>query len=115
MKYLDFGGPDGVYRDNKVSQSTILFLNKERETYLDNDRNFVHSYDKTWELRNKYHFGNDGRMHSDVHVAYIMVDQDGRVMQLQRVCLNKEKTKYLDNERKDVYLNYKKPTTRKGL
>lgn len=107
-KNLDFSEPYAVvYRDDKASQSMTRCLNKEREAYLDDERNAVYSDEKRRELRNDYHVGNDGRMHSDVDKADIVVDQDGRVMQLQRVCLNKGKTEYLDNERKDVLLNDK--------
>ncbi|OAP03420.1 hypothetical protein AXX17_AT3G38330 [Arabidopsis thaliana] len=107
-KNLDFSEPYAVVdRDDKASQSITRCLNKEREAYLDNERNAVFSDDKRQELRNEYHPGNDGRIHSDVDMADIVVDQDGRGVQLQRRCLNKGKAAYLDNERKDVYLNYK--------
>ncbi|VYS59345.1 unnamed protein product [Arabidopsis thaliana] len=107
-KNLDFSEPYAVVdRDDKASQSITRCLNKEREAYLDNERNAVFSDDKRQELRNEYHPGDDGRIHSDVDMADIVVDQDGRGVQLQRRCLNKGKAAYLDNERKDVYLNYK--------
>ncbi|CAD5324860.1 unnamed protein product [Arabidopsis thaliana] len=113
-KNLDFSEPYGVVdRDDKASQSITRCLNKEREAYLDNERNAVFSDDKRQELRNEYHPGDDGRIHSDVDMADIVVDQDGRGVQLQRRCLNKGKAAYLDNERKDVYLNYKSQQLKK--
>lgn len=73
--YHDYNGPTDVAdRDDKALQSITLCLNKGREAYLDNERKTVYSDDKRRELRNEYHFGNDGRMHSDIHEANIVVD-----------------------------------------
>ncbi|EOA12265.1 hypothetical protein CARUB_v10007987mg [Capsella rubella] len=103
-KNLDYSEPNAVVdQDDKASQS----LNKEREAYLDKERNAVLLDDRRRNLSEEYHFGNDGRMHSDVDRADMLVDQDGRVVQLKQECLNKGKAAYLNNERKDVYLNHK--------
>ncbi|KFK33893.1 hypothetical protein AALP_AA5G074700 [Arabis alpina] len=98
---------DGRDMDANRHGSSPLSQIGESEAYVDNVRKVVYLDDEREEMRNEYHFGNDSRMHFDVHERDIVVDQDRRVVELRQVCLNKGEAAHLDNERRDVNMHYK--------